>query len=563
MFSKISLLFVLLLLYFTNAEYNPHPNGHIHFEDPRLAYEILTRLDLQEPYNNGWTDAKAFQKYKINHLGLTSDFNYCEKHRLYYVDHPGYVYDQINFLTSYRNTSIVRKSILQIIGNEVMPDTHESVYFEPTDPEAIDIAPNVNLIVTYFELYFYRQIHTQHSCLGQMANHLPGHETLYRKDTFLESLAAYENRFKNKSQCFDPEVYFPKTYKLTDARQCKEFFKKFNSPEYQALKQERKIVYFRKTGSGAHGADGVFAVDTAEEIQINTLYSHGELCGQVLENNLMQYYIYNPLLLNGRKFDFRVFMLIASVNPFIVYYHDGLLRVSLSQYNPNGGNMRQSLMPNSQENDDVINYATVKGSYKGKTLEEIREEYIWNFDRLQKYLIETGQVTDPNWLDNYLRPQFKKAMIHLIRMSQHGFLKISSVFELFGVDFVMDEDLNLWFIEANCRSAVEGTTPFSRAFFIQMYKDQYEIAMGILRSRMKRVYKFVNNLMVSQQAFWTFDGEVYIEDFEENLKEFKKLTQNNFEAEFLPNENNGFSKIVDENFSGPQRYGHLIDSECL
>ena len=46
-----------------------------------------------------------------------------------------------------------------------------------------------------------------------------------------------------------------------------------------------------------------------------------------------QKYVANPLLLDKQnKFDFRIYMLVASVNPLIVYYHDGFLRVSLSKY---------------------------------------------------------------------------------------------------------------------------------------------------------------------------------------------------------------------------------------
>ena len=41
----------------------------------------------------------------------------------------------------------------------------------------------------------------------------------------------------------------------------------------------------------------------------------------------------NPLLYKGHKFDFRIYMLVASVNPLKVYYHDGFLRVSLDKYN--------------------------------------------------------------------------------------------------------------------------------------------------------------------------------------------------------------------------------------
>ena len=49
----------------------------------------------------------------------------------------------------------------------------------------------------------------------------------------------------------------------------------------------------------------------------------------------MQRYISKPLLLDGHKFDFRIYMLIASTNPLQLFYHDGFLRVSLLQYDEN------------------------------------------------------------------------------------------------------------------------------------------------------------------------------------------------------------------------------------
>ena len=122
------------------------------------------------------------------------------------------------------------------------------------------------------------------------------------------------------------------------------------------MKKNQSIVYFRKVGAVAHAATGVFPVDAEEEKFIAKRYKNGELCGKINDNNLMQYYVHNPLLLNGKKFDFRIFMLIASVNPLIVYYHDGLLRVSLSDYNPDDSS-KGSVMPNSNENDKIISAA--------------------------------------------------------------------------------------------------------------------------------------------------------------------------------------------------------------
>ena len=44
-------------------------------------------------------------------------------------------------------------------------------------------------------------------------------------------------------------------------------------------------------------------------------------------------YITPPLLLGGRKFDIRVYMLVVAAQPYVVLYGDGYVRLSCASYN--------------------------------------------------------------------------------------------------------------------------------------------------------------------------------------------------------------------------------------
>jgi len=47
---------------------------------------------------------------------------------------------------------------------------------------------------------------------------------------------------------------------------------------------------------------------------------------------IAQRYVSNIFLLNGHKFDIRAYMFIASVDPLVVFFHNGYLRVNIEPY---------------------------------------------------------------------------------------------------------------------------------------------------------------------------------------------------------------------------------------
>jgi hypothetical protein len=126
------------------------------------------------------------------------------------------------------------------------------------------------------------------------------------------------------------------------------------------------------------------------------------MCGKIIDNILAQQYITNPLTLSnffkkdGRKFDFRIYMLIASVDPLILYYHDGFLRVSLLTYDKNSTEksvhftntaLSKNIYKDPTKFKELVNLNITKG-------EELMSMQMWSMEKLSKFLYNNNITQD-------------------------------------------------------------------------------------------------------------------------------------------------------------------------
>jgi len=150
---------------------------------------------------------------------------------------------------------------------------------------------------------------------------------------------------------------------------------------------------------------------------------------------------------------------------------------------------------------------------------------------------------------------FKKAFVHLVRIAEDSFWKGSNVFELYGLDFMMDDKLNLWFIECNGSPQFVGTNPAKTDFFVKMLSDMWEIQYSYFRSRMSRVKKLLESKLLESGG-----KEI---DFSGLKGEFERINRNYIEEEFRTCENNSFSLIMDKNLEGEKAYFGYLEPECI
>jgi len=498
----------------------------------------------------------AYQTYfdQPDHA-LINDDDYCQKVDAFNLNHPENMFEQMNFFTDYFYGQEMARSLIQDFANDTMPEISLTMNRSDYLSRKYHLSP---LITNYFtkrvDLQLYHQTGKHFLCATQMYNHIPGHGVIKRKDLIVGTIRNYGQKFSKRPHCFKKDKFFPLSYRLYDKYECQLFFNIVTSDKYKQSLIREPIQYLLKIGVGSHKASGVSILDVNATKGLIDKYDAGNKCGSQFESYVAQTYITNPLLLDkDNKFDFRVYMLIASTNPLIVFYHDGFLRVSLSGYNKSSTDKSTHLtntflsMKKFEENDSQKNKTEMSE-------EELMKNVLWSFEQLQDYLLSAKKIKDKYWLHNYLKPAFQKAFVHVARMSEKSLWKQSNVYEMFGLDFMLDTKLNLWLLE--CNSSPQLLEDNGKEFMTKMLEDAFEIQYAYYRSRMTRVLGLVRKMQEEEKVKGSIDLPQWQERYQEAVK-------NRIEPEFKIKETNSWTLVVDKNLPGAAAYFGHLSSECI
>jgi len=526
----------------------------LRYSNPFYLLGAYPNITLE--YFNSYPDGRPF--YENFNYGLNNDPDYCELTDLYNLAHLENVFKRKTFFTDYAKNGLPRQDVMRKIGYDLSGPISKFMPRTVFNSRTLHLDPRITMFFTKrVDLHIYHEIGKNFLCATQMYNHIPGHGVLKRKDMIVDSVDSYALLYKEKPQCFNKGKFFPFSYRLYIKEECETFFKEINSAEYKKKLETEPIQYLIKIGYGSHRAQGVFLLDDNQTSYVQRQYNNGELCGDNNRSLIAQTYVTNPLLLDfDNKFDFRIYMLVASTNPLIMFYHDGFLRVSLHPYDK-FSNDRSTHLTNTHLSKAT--FADVKKS--NKTLnnmneKQLRDYQMWTLERLEEYLLKSKKINDPNWLNNYLRPKFKEAFIHILRMTAHAFWNQSNVFEMFGLDFMLDEDLNLWFIECNSSPQLVGTNEYKTNFLIKMLQDIYEIQYSLYKSRMSRVVKLIKQMELEG----LIEGTI---NYTKWRPEYIEASKNRFEPQFNLSSDNSFHLIMDLNRKKSEAYFGNLKDECI
>ena len=150
-----------------------------------------------------------------------------------------------------------------------------------------------------------------------------------------------------------------------------------------------------------------------------------------------QKYIEHPLIIRGRKFDIRQWVLVTDWNPLTVYFYDECyLRFCASDYSLD--NLK----------DRFIHLANNSVAKKSKAFKESAiPENMWHSDDFIEYL-GTEHGSEELW-HKKIQKQMKKIVTWSTMSVQDMIQNRHRSCELYGYDFMVDENLDVWLIEVN------------------------------------------------------------------------------------------------------------------
>ena len=180
---------------------------------------------------------------------------------------------------------------------------------------------------------------------------------------------------------------------------------------------------------------------------------------------IIQKYLDSPLLYNNRKFDIRCFVLVDH-HLNIYFFKEGHLKASSELYNINEDNRFIH----------ITNYSLQKKCDKFETYEEGNEI---SYNDFKKFLLSQNIS-----LDNFDNMINKMKYLVEISMKAVGkkLLKTSPVlsFEIFGYDFIIDNDFQPWILEINNNPGLVISSPVIQKIIPRMLDDAFRLTIDTI-----------------------------------------------------------------------------------
>ncbi|CAH0397867.1 unnamed protein product [Chilo suppressalis] len=287
---------------------------------------------------------------------------------------------------------------------------------------------------------------------NQLINHFPNHYELVRKDLLVRNIKRYRKELEKEcnplakrtefklpnGQTINQYLYLnfiPVTYVLpSDYNMFVEEFRRFP-----------QSTWILKPCGKSQGA-GIFLINKLSKLKKWSRESKKYLQHQLTSRDtyVISRYIDNPLLIGGKKFDLRIYVLVTSFRPLKAYmFRQGFCRFCTMKYDTSVTELDNMYV--HLTNVSVQKHGEDYNSHHGGKLD---------INNLKLYLEGTrgGAVT------RQLFEEIQWLIIHSLKAVAQIIVNDRHCFECYGYDIIIDDNLKPWLIEVNASPSMTATS---------------------------------------------------------------------------------------------------------
>ncbi|XP_029639171.1 probable tubulin polyglutamylase TTLL1 [Octopus sinensis] len=297
----------------------------------------------------------------------------------------------------------------------------------------------------------------------QIINHFPNHVEITRKDLMVKNIKRYRKELEREGSPLVQKDetgrylyldFIPQTFMLpADYNLFVEEFRKHPN-----------TTWIMKPCGKARGI-GIFLVNKLSQLKkwSRDSKTNSFVPPTAKDTYVISKYIDNPLLISGKKFDLRLYVIVTSFRPLKCYmYQLGFCRFCTVKYNANITELDNMFvhLTNVSIQKHGEDYNAVHG---GK----------WTVQNLRLYLESTrGKEVSDKLFDeiNWVVVHSLKSVVNCISNDRH-------CFECYGYDIIIDNTLKPWLIEVNASPSLTSTTSSDRIMKYNLINDIINIVL--------------------------------------------------------------------------------------
>jgi len=295
----------------------------------------------------------------------------------------------------------------------------------------------------------------------KICNHLEGNAHLGNKKALFYNMKQYY-----ESCGKDPFAVIPLTFHIRCGKYDPQYEKFMDAFHKMKNEQNPENVWIVKPGENTNRGQGITVCKTIDEIK--------EIIINADDNKrtyIVQKYIEKPLLINKRKFDIRCYGLITCYNGNSkgYFYKEGYLRTASREFTLKNLSAKIIHLTNEAVQVKYEDFGKFEPGNK-MTYQDLNKYIETNFPELNLDFYE------------HLLPQIKKIVTDTMRAT-HKKLDPNGkqqTFEIFGYDFMIDEDFHVYLIEANINPCLEIKSPVTARIVPYMLDNAFRIALDPL-----------------------------------------------------------------------------------